>query len=45
MDKFLVIGSPIEHSLSPMLHNYWFKKKKSMQFMKKKKSKKTRLRI
>jgi len=25
MKKFLVIGNPIEHSLSPMLHNYWFK--------------------
>ena len=25
MKKFLVIGSPIEHSLSPTLHNYWIK--------------------
>ena len=25
MKKYLVIGSPIEHSLSPKLHNYWFK--------------------
>ena len=25
MKKFLVIGDPIEHSLSPKLHNYWFK--------------------
>jgi|TARA_B110000438_G_scaffold303685_1_gene366486 shikimate dehydrogenase len=25
MKKFLVIGNPIEHSLSPQLHNYWFK--------------------
>ena len=24
--KFLVIGNPIKHSLSPMLHNYWIKK-------------------
>ena len=23
MKKFLVIGNPIEHSLSPKLHNYW----------------------
>ncbi len=23
--KFLVIGNPIDHSLSPKLHNYWFK--------------------
>ena len=26
MKKFLVIGNPIEHSLSPRLHNYWIKK-------------------
>ena len=25
MKKFLVIGNPIEHSLSPKLHNYWVK--------------------
>ena len=25
MKKFLVIGNPIKHSLSPDLHNYWFK--------------------
>ena len=25
MKKFLVIGDPVEHSLSPKLHNYWFK--------------------
>ena len=25
MKKFLVIGKPIEHSLSPKLHNYWLK--------------------
>ena len=23
MKKFLVIGNPINHSLSPKLHNYW----------------------
>jgi len=28
MKKFLVIGNPIEHSLSPILHNYWIKKNK-----------------
>ncbi len=26
MKKYLVIGNPIKHSLSPKLHNYWFKK-------------------
>ena len=26
MKKFLVIGNPIEHSLSPKLQNYWIKK-------------------
>ena len=25
MKRFLVIGNPIEHSLSPTLHNYWIK--------------------
>ena len=24
--KFGIIGNPINHSLSPTLHNYWFKK-------------------
>ena len=28
MKKYLVIGNPIEHSLSPKLHNYWLKKNK-----------------
>ena len=25
MKKYLVIGNPIKHSLSPKLHNHWFK--------------------
>ena len=25
MKQYLVIGNPIEHSLSPKLHNYWIK--------------------
>ena len=28
--KFLVIGNPIEHSLSPKLHNHWIKKNNIM---------------
>ncbi len=28
MKKFIVIGNPINHSLSPNLHNYWLKKYK-----------------
>ena len=24
--NFGIIGNPIKHSLSPVLHNYWFKK-------------------
>ena len=26
--NFGIIGNPISHSLSPVLHNYWFKKYK-----------------
>ena len=26
MKKYLVIGNPIEHSLSPLLHNFWIRK-------------------
>ena len=28
MKKYLVIGNPIDHSLSPVLHNHWFKENK-----------------
>jgi shikimate dehydrogenase len=37
MKKYLVIGSPIEHSLSPKIHNYWFKKHKVKAIYEKKK--------
>ena len=26
--KFVIIGNPISHSLSPIMHNYWFNKYK-----------------
>ena len=26
MKRYCVIGNPIDHSLSPKLHNFWFKK-------------------
>ena len=26
MKKYIVIGNPIDHSLSPKLHNHWFKR-------------------
>ena len=28
MKKLLVIGKPIDHSLSPKIHNYWIKQNK-----------------
>jgi shikimate dehydrogenase len=36
MKKYLVIGNPIDHSLSPRLHNYWFKENNIDAFYEKK---------
>ena len=37
MKKYLVIGNPIEHSLSPTLHNHWIKDNKINAIYEKKK--------
>ena len=37
MKKFFVVGNPIEHSLSPKLHNYWIKKNNIKAIYEKKK--------
>jgi len=37
MKKYLVIGNPIKHSLSPNLHNHWFKENNINAFYDKKK--------
>ena len=37
MKKYLVIGNPIEHSLSPKLHNYWINVNKINAIYEKKK--------
>ena len=37
MKNYLVIGNPIEHSLSPKLHNYWIKKNNISAFYEKRK--------
>ena len=37
MKKYLVIGNPIEHSLSPILHNYWIKENEINAIYEKKK--------
>ena len=43
MKKFLVIGNPIDHTLSPKLHNYWIKKNKINAIYQKKKLEKNDL--
>jgi len=39
MKKYLVIGNPVSHSLSPLLHNYWIKQNKLDAIYEKKKLK------
>ena len=39
MKKYLVIGNPIAHSLSPQLHNYWIKENNINAIYEKKKIK------
>ena len=43
MKKFLVIGNPIEHSLSPKLHNFWIKSNGIVAIYEKKKLKEVEL--
>ena len=38
MKKYIVIGNPINHSLSPKLHNFWFKDKNINAIYEKKKT-------
>ena len=37
MKKYFVIGNPINHSLSPKLHNFWLKENNIHAFYDKKK--------
>ena len=37
MKKYFVIGNPIEHSLSPRIHEFWMKKNNLNAFYKKQK--------
>ena len=41
MKKYLVIGNPVDHSLSPRLHNYWIKKQNIKAIYEKKQVKDT----
>ena len=43
MKKYFVIGNPIEHSLSPLIHNHWIKRNKIDAIYEKKKLKTTEL--
>tara|TARA_B100001057_G_scaffold480580_1_gene553570 strand:+ start:626 stop:1420 length:795 start_codon:yes stop_codon:yes gene_type:complete len=43
MKKYLVIGDPIDHSLSPQLHNYWLKTNNIKGVYNKQKSKSSEL--
>ena len=46
MKKYLVIGNPIGHSLSPLVHNFWIKKYRLIDSVyEKKKIEKSELRI
>ena len=45
MNNYFVIGNPVEHSLSPLIHNYWFKKYKINGNMKKEKFETNELKI
>ena len=42
MKKYLVIGNPISHSLSPELHNHWIKQNRLDAIYEKKKIRKQR---
>ena len=45
MKKYLVIGNPIEHSLSPNLHNFWIKNNNIKAIYEKKKLNKEEIKI
>jgi len=45
MYNYYVIGNPIDHSLSPVIHNYWFKKYKIVSRYEKKELEENDLKI